>query len=163
MKGKLLFQEKQNLLKGQLILLITVSAISIISVFFVIEDRGLLTILLVLGPLLVLIGSFGFINLEIKIDSNSITIKYPPFVSNQVIQINELKEMYVRKYNAMLEYGGYGFRGMKKNRAYNVSGKYGLQLEFKDGKKLLVGTQKHEELEKVIKDLTQKKKDRVDG
>jgi len=37
-----------------------------------------------------------------------------------------------------------------KGRALNMSGNMGLQLELKDGKKLLIGTQKFEELEQLL-------------
>ena len=57
----------------------------------------------------------------------------------------------VRKYNAFREYGGYGIKGRKPGRrfrgkgyAYNISGNTGLQLYLKDGKKVLIGTQRGE-------------------
>jgi len=44
-----------------------------------------------------------------------------------------------------------GFLG--KGRALNISGSQGLQLEFTDHKKLLIGTNKPEELEKVLHEI----------
>jgi hypothetical protein len=40
-----------------------------------------------------------------------------------------------------------------KNRALNVSGSFGLQLVMKDGAKMLIGTQKPQELEDFLKSL----------
>ena len=54
---------------------------------------------------------------------------------------------FVREYNPILDYGGWGLRlGLfGKGKAYNVSGNQGIQLVFKDGSKLLIGTQKPDE------------------
>jgi len=56
----------------------------------------------------------------------------------------------VRKYKPLLEYGGYGIRGFGNNRALNISGNTGLQLVFKDGRKLLIGTKKGHEMIEML-------------
>ncbi len=55
---------------------------------------------------------------------------------------------YIRKYSAIADYGGWGIRlGLfGKGKAWNVSGDKGLQLEFTNGKKLLIGTNQPEAL-----------------
>jgi hypothetical protein len=40
-----------------------------------------------------------------------------------------------------MEYGGWGIKYGKMGKAYNVSGNRGVQLEFTDGKRLLIGSQ----------------------
>jgi hypothetical protein len=62
------------------------------------------------------------------------------------ISFEEIKTYEIRKYSALKEYGGYGIRYGKNGKAYNISGKRGVQFEFLDGKRLLIGTQKPEEL-----------------
>lgn len=64
----------------------------------------------------------------------------------------QLQGCYVRQYRPLAEYGGWGIRyGFSKyGKALNVSGNMGLQLVFADGSKLLIGTQKPEELQEVI-------------
>jgi hypothetical protein len=58
----------------------------------------------------------------------------------------------VRKYSPIKEYGGWGFRyGFKNGKAYNISGNMGLQLILKNGDRILIGTQKPEELETYLK------------
>jgi hypothetical protein len=64
-----------------------------------------------------------------------------------------LAEVKVREYRPLAEYGGWGVRGFGKNRALNVSGNFGLQLVMKDGAKMLIGTQKPQELEDFLKSL----------
>lgn len=41
----------------------------------------------------------------------------------------------------------------RKRNGYNIKGNKGLQLKFKNGKVLLVGTQKPEELQKVLDEI----------
>jgi hypothetical protein len=62
------------------------------------------------------------------------------------ISFEEIKTYEIRKYSALKEYGGYGIRYGKNGKAYNISGNRGVQFEFLDGKRLLIGTQKPEEL-----------------
>jgi hypothetical protein len=88
-----------------------------------------------------------------EISGNSIRYKFYPFIQrDKTIYWEEVEKAYVRKYKPICEYGGWGIRfGIGgKGRALNMKGKYGLQLEFKNGKKLLIGTQKPEELEKLL-------------
>ena len=54
-------------------------------------------------------------------------------------------------------YWGWGIKGARKNRAYTAYGDYGLQLTFKDGKRLFIGSQNKVELEKVVNELNDKK------
>lgn len=71
---------------------------------------------------------------------------FPLHLAFQKISFEELKTFEVRTYNALRDYGGWGIRYGPQGKAYNVGGNRGLQLEFQDGKKLLIGSQKAEEL-----------------
>jgi hypothetical protein len=80
-----------------------------------------------------------------------IDIRFFPLHSRS-IPFTEIRSYRVREYRPILEYGGWGIRMTRKNgRAYNVSGKQGLQLELVDGKKILIGTQKAEELMEALR------------
>lgn len=59
----------------------------------------------------------------------------------------------VRTYNPIGEFGGWGLRGAGKDRAFNISGNQGLQLEFKDHKKLLIGTRQAEAITKALEQI----------
>ena len=53
-----------------------------------------------------------------------------------------------------MEYGGWGYRISPRNgKAFNIKGSWGLQLVLSNGDKLLLGTQKPEELKKAIEQL----------
>lgn len=96
--------------------------------------------------------------LDTQIDQTGIYYQFFPFhLKKRKIEWNSIERAYVRQYRPIKEFGGYGIRGFtKKNRAYNVSGKFGLQIILKNGNRLLIGTQKSIELEEVIYDLHEK-------
>jgi len=98
------------------------------------------------------------IRLETEVNQSGIYYQYFPFhLKKRKIEWSEIERAYVRQYRPIKEYGGYGIRGItKKNRAYSVSGKFGLQILFKNKNRLLIGTQKSIELEEVIYELHEK-------
>ncbi|MHC4114629.1 MAG: hypothetical protein ACYSSL_04835, partial [Planctomycetota bacterium] len=75
---------------------------------------------------------------------------------------DDLSEYYARKYRPLLEYGGWGIGwSLRKGRAYNVSGDKGVQLVFKSGKRLPIGSQRAEELEEAIRSIMERKTEAV--
>ena len=110
---------------------------------------GLFVLLLL--PLGIL-ALFSYMRLITIIDDSGISIRFVPF-DKRFIPWSDIDKAYVRTYSPLLEYGGWGIRFSLKGRsmAYNVSGNKGLQLELKDGRKVLIGTRKAEELEQVLK------------
>ena len=86
--------------------------------------------------------------LETEIAAASIRVRLFPFhLKFKTFTTEAVALAYVRKYDAMSEYGGWGLRlGLfGKGKAYNVSGNQGVQLVYKDGSKLLIGTLKPDE------------------
>lgn len=97
--------------------------------------------------------------LTTEIDKKAIRFCFFPFnLKQQSISWDQISRVYIREYNPILEYGGWGYRSglFGKGKAVNVSGNIGLQLELKDGKRLLIGTNKREELSRIIFDLEKK-------
>lgn len=96
------------------------------------------------------------IRLDTFIDRNGIRYRFVPFhFKEKSIRWEDVDKAYVRKYNPILEYGGWGIRWgtFGKGNAYNMSGNMGLQLVLKNGKKVLFGTQMPKELDHVIEQL----------
>ncbi len=89
-----------------------------------------------------------------KIDEKGIYYRYKPFHKKyRNIKWDEIDKCYIRIYRPMMEYGGYGYRtafNKKHGKAFNVRGKIGLQLELKNGDKILLGTQKSDELKSFL-------------
>ncbi len=112
---------------------------------------------------LILIGSFFLlfllflisIKLKTRINGNGIRYRFYPFQFKETyIEWHELNDVYIREYNSFFEYGGWGIRtgGGKSGKAINTSSSSnkGLQLEFNDGKLLLIGTGRPDEIKLII-------------
>lgn len=103
-----------------------------------------------------------FINfhLDTQIKKDGIYVRFFPFhIKFKHYAWDGLTKSYVRQYSAITEYGGWGLRLglLGKGTAYNVSGSKGLQLEFKTNKKLLIGTNKADELTATLNKIGQLK------
>ena len=95
-----------------------------------------------------------FSKLETMIKEDGIYVKFFPFhFSFKRYEWQTQKEVYVRKYLPLSEYGGWGVRWGIAGKAFNVSGKWGIQLVSKEGRRLLIGTQKAEDVRKVLDDV----------
>ncbi len=99
---------------------------------------------------------FWLLRLDTEIKSDGIYYRFYPFqLSYKQISWDRISKSYVRKYSPLTEYGGWGFRiSISGNgRTFNVSGDKGLQLIYDNNKKLLIGTQRQEEIEQLLKKL----------
>jgi len=91
------------------------------------------------------------VRLYTNIDVNGISYQFYPFqLKYRNIFWEDLSQCYVRKYNPICEYGGWGFKAWISGQAVNIKGNDGLQLVHKDGKKLLIGTSKPDELKSAL-------------
>lgn len=154
MKEQMLYQEIQRFNQWWIKLLLFALNVYIFILIFNIVDNfndNLPTIFLII-ILAIVEGLLLTINLKTQIYKDHISISFFPFFNNKLIDFSELDKYYVRKYNPITEYGGWGFRigVFGKGQAYNIRGNMGLQLEYKNGKKLLIGTQSPNELEEVL-------------
>lgn len=87
-----------------------------------------------------------------KIFLNGISIRITPFhFKEKFFLFEDIEKIYAREYKPILDFGGWGIRYGVKGKAYNMSGNLGLQIIFKNGKHLLIGSQKPFEIETVIK------------
>ncbi|WP_026839319.1 hypothetical protein [Gillisia sp. JM1] len=156
------FQEKQQFRQWWLIAIL---AITIGGVFLNIyyETEGFSNIesntasILTLIFTALIIASIFFLELRTKIDSKGITANFDPFpFFKRHYNWSEIDKIYVRKYSALTAYGDWGVRGFGKAKAYNVSGNYGIQIVTNENKSFLIGTQKPQDAERVLKRYAQK-------
>ena len=66
------------------------------------------------------------------------------------IDWQEVEEVYIREYDAISEYGGWGIRYGQPGKSYTISGRFGLQLVLSDERRILIGTHRPIELEQLI-------------
>jgi hypothetical protein len=101
---------------------------------------------------------FWLLKLETEVRPDGLYVRYFPFhIHFRKFTPDDLIEYYARQYKPIREYGGWGVRcSFRKGKAYNVSGNKGVQLVFKNGKRLLIGSQRAEELEEAIRSIKRK-------
>lgn len=157
MENKLEFTEKQRFTQWWLWLLL--SAVMIYTIYNLIEDRQYfstleLTLSIALPILIIIL--FLSLRLETKIDEHGISVRFFPFqITFRYYPWKNIKKAYVRKYSPLGEYGGWGIRlGLfGTGKAYNVKGNKGLQIILNNEKKVLIGTQKQNELKSYLENL----------
>jgi hypothetical protein len=92
-----------------------------------------------------------------EISRNEIRFRFKPFHRKaRVIPWEEVSRCYVRLYSPIKEFGGWGIRiafHRKAGKAYSISGNNGIQIELKNGEKILLGTRKGYEAQKVLKSI----------
>lgn len=90
-----------------------------------------------------------------EVRGDGIYIRYVPFHrSYRCFPFSQIQSWEPRTYSPIREYGGWGIRwgrgGGVDNLAYNVSGNQGVQLVLKNGRRILIGSQKPQELAMAI-------------
>ena len=96
---------------------------------------------------------FLFLNLKLitEIRDDGIYYRFAPFHSKfRHIPWSDIESIEVTKYKPIGDYLGWGIRSSPSGRAYSVQGNQGLQLVLVDGKRVLIGTKRAEELRQVI-------------
>jgi hypothetical protein len=97
-----------------------------------------------------------FARLETEIKPDGIYYRFLPihFKSKRILW-ETISESYVIKYNPIADFGGWGFRLsiFGDGKALSISGDHGLQIVYNSGKRLLLGTQKPEEIKTVLRNL----------
>lgn len=89
-------------------------------------------------------------NLQTEIDKIGIRVRMSPFIKRELTWAQITKAEIV-DYGFI---GGWGIRFTRKyGTAYNAKGKIGIAIQLKSGKRLLIGTQRSAEVEKILKEM----------
>jgi len=112
------------------------------------SDRGLIVLaILVIVIAGAIVWLVGFSILTTEVSRRGIRVRFFPFHRSwREFRPEEIEEVRVGKYRPIVEYGGWGLRLGMKGWAYNVRGNEGAEIRFRNGKNLLIGTQKANEL-----------------
>lgn len=159
----ILFREVQDF-RGKFRLLHVFLVIAIAGAFFGVmvailksPDKSIESILGTAGGIIITIGItvlFMMLRLETEIRSDGLYVRYFPFhLSYKKIDPYEVVECFARQYRPVREYGGWGIKCGRGGKAYNVSGDRGVQLVFRDGRRLLIGSQRADELEEAVRSI----------
>lgn len=98
-----------------------------------------------------LLWLFYQMKLVVRVRRGCLHVRFFPFV-NRHIPLKRIARWEARIYHPIREYGGWGIRygGKSRGWAYNVSGNLGVQFEFQDGKRLLIGSRRADELVRAL-------------
>ncbi|RTQ50280.1 hypothetical protein EJV47_11680 [Hymenobacter gummosus] len=103
---------------------------------------------------LALLGLVLSIRLDVRLDATGAHYRlWPLQLAERQQPWAEISRAYVRSYDPLGEYGGWGLKGTRRNRVLNVAGSEGIQLELLDGRRLLLGTQRPEEARRALAQL----------
>jgi hypothetical protein len=169
MNNGVLFTERQRFRQWWLwLILLGIDGLALYSVFkqviggqqFGDEPMSNEGLLCATGGLLLVTLLFLSSRLDTTIKQDGIYVRFFPFqLKAKHYTWDNLTKSYVRQYSPLAEYGGWGLRlGLfGKGLALNVSGNKGLQLEFTNNKKVLIGTNKPNELAEALNKIGQLK------
>ena len=112
------------------------------------QNMGLLSYALIH---FILIAFFLLVKLRTEIDEKEIRMRFLPLAKKNV-NWSEVKAAKVVNYGFV---GGWGIRFWTKyGTVYNTKGKMGLAIELTNGKRFVIGTQKPDELRRVLENRT---------
>jgi hypothetical protein len=161
MDSAIVYKEMQGFKQSWLRYILPVSFVIAIIIFLlqVFTKQEYLSDALFATIIIACIAFFLFsIRMETLIKTDGIYVRYSPFHrQHQFFPWETIQAISIRKYNPLLEYGGWGIRfgifGLGK--AYNVSGTIGIQLVFQNGDRLLIGTTAPDEVAAALNRLNQ--------
>lgn len=111
----------------------------------------------VLTLLTILVIFFFFLlttcSLKTRITSERIYVKYFPFHwFFKSYKRDAIKHIEIIERDPLRDFGEWGFKTgfFRKNNVFYISGKHGIFIEFNDGKKIIIGTKKPNEIFQIL-------------
>ena len=169
--GTIFFREVQRLVRVSSVLIplgiLLVLLVGVVGYFFFIHGHitpdppsdttdwgkciGLIVAsIAIIGSILLIL--LAALTIEVKHDALYVQF-YPIHLSPRKILYETITGYRVITYRPIRDYGGWGLKCGPKGKAYNVSGNRGVELEFSDGKKLMLGSQRPEELASALENV----------
>ena len=108
---------------------------------------GIVSILpAIVGPIVL-----WFSKLQTQVRRDGLFVRFSPFhFSHRKIPLEKVVSFRALTYPPIWNYVGWALRFRPGGRAYNVSGREGVRLEFDNGKHLLIGSRESEKLAAAI-------------
>ncbi len=106
--------------------------------------------------ILALVFGLGFpifaavVRLITVVTADTLFIRLAPFRPKE-IPLRSIDTAMEREYSAMREFGGWGIRVTRHGKAYNAHGDKGVQLILRDDTRILIGSQRSEELASALR------------
>jgi hypothetical protein len=143
-----------------LVVMVFVVAVTVVAVF---SSRPGDALLLAVAPIVVvLIASLiSLSHLDVDVTDKEVSIAFRHLWPTRRIAFGDIVGLEVRRYNPLLEYGGWGVRLGPKGWGYMTSGKEGVQLRLRKGLPVLIGSRQPRALEAVIREGVERQSSRA--
>ena len=186
--NKVLFKEEQRYKKPRIKYIMTaVVVILLLDVTFMVRQLlssnpdsaagGNEKTALLIATLVLIAVTAGFVvifsrlKMITTVTEGGIQVLYPPILrKGKFIAGGDIERFEVRQYNPLIEFGGWGIktrgRPLRRRRfgiALTAYGRSGLQLYLRDGKKLLIGTQRPEPFRHAVDKMLSGRNDDKNG
>lgn len=145
-----IYKENQNFWTWWLgLLLLGLIGLEAYQSYVVYKESGELALGVGFWIMLSVTIAFLLLRLRTTIDERGIEITFIPFAYKKRWQWDEIGKVYVRTYS-LTDFGGWGYRLSSQGVAYNTRGKNGIQLILRNGSKIMIGTQRPDEVKELI-------------
>ncbi|MDX1621780.1 MAG: hypothetical protein R3320_12360 [Nitriliruptorales bacterium] len=110
-----------------------------------VSDLTIWVVFLLLGLLVPAVA--WWLRLETTVTTDTVEARFPPFPARE-LAVDDIEAADLTQYRAMRDWGGYGYRRKLSGGdvAFIVSGDRGVQLELTGDERLLLGSQRPDEL-----------------
>ncbi|MFD0798067.1 hypothetical protein ACFQZJ_11375 [Maribacter chungangensis] len=103
------------------------------------------------GTVLFVLYLFILFKLTTSIDERGISYQFFPMqLQPKLLLWKEIEKVWTRQYRPLMENGGWGYKWGTSGKVMTVKGNKGIQIKMKNGKSLLLGTQKMKEAQAVL-------------
>ena len=90
------------------------------------------------------------VRMETRVEDREVIVKFHWLWPEKTFAMDNIVEAKARNYRPIREYGGWGVRWGGGGRAFNVSGNRGVELALTDGRRVMIGSQSPDELERAL-------------
>jgi hypothetical protein len=135
------------------LLLVVMVFVVVVTVVAVVFSRPGDALLLAIAPVVVILVAslISLSRLDVDVTDSGVTISFRYLWPTRRIAFADIVAVEVRRYNPLLEYGGWGVRLGPKGWGYMTGGDEGVQLRLRKGLPVLIGSRRPLELEAAIR------------
>jgi hypothetical protein len=135
------------------LLLVAMVFVVVVTVVAVVFSRPGDALLLAIAPVVVILVAslISLSRLDVDVADRGVSIAFRYLWPTRRIAFGDIVGVEVRRYNPLLEYGGWGVRLGPKGWGYMTGGKEGVQLRLRKGLPVLIGSTRPQELEAAIR------------
>jgi hypothetical protein len=145
--GTVLFHEEQQIWSGLVWVLLVTLDVPFLLIAVLTEEWVLIPAVVIVSSLALLIA---VARLVVDVTSEAVSVSFHFLWPRQRIPIADVRRAHATRYNALADDGGYGVRLGPKGWAFNTGGDEGVLVETGDGKRVMIGSRRPQELAAAI-------------